>query len=221
MSFPRIAVISGRHRRGVLEVMSSFAMEESSCLMPKIVIMSEEPRDPEYDAWRRTSRRGFLKKSAVLATSAGILGSQGWIGSRAVEASDTVNLRYTLWDPNQEPYMKQAIKQFTDVNPNIKVSVEQYDWNHYWTKIQTETAGRNAADVQWAHVSWWPGWMAQGGYYLNLSKYIIREQDRPRHILPAVGEHVESRTARKPLCPRTGTPFACITTRPALQGGPT
>ncbi len=134
--------------------------------------------DPEKEAWRRRSnRREFLKKSGVvLATSAGVLGSQGWVGPRGVEAANTVNLRYTLWDPNQEPYMKQAIKQFTDVNPNIKVSVEQYDWNHYWTKIQTETAGRNAADIQWAHVSWWPGWMAQGGYYLNLSKYITRDK---------------------------------------------
>ena len=133
--------------------------------------------DPELKAWqRRGNRRDFLKKSVVLATGAGILGSQGWIGPRAVEAADTVNLRYTLWDPNQQPYMKQAIKLFTDANPNIKVTIEQYAWASYWTKIQTETAGRNAADVQWAHASWWPGWMAQGGYYLNENKYIVRDK---------------------------------------------
>ena len=90
----------------------------------------ELPLDPEQEAWQhRANRRDFLKKSGVvLATGAGILGSQGWVGPRRVEAADTVNLRYTLWDPNQAPYMKQAIKLFTDANPKIKVSIEQYSW---------------------------------------------------------------------------------------------
>jgi multiple sugar transport system substrate-binding protein len=138
----------------------------------------ELPLDPEQEAWQhRANRRDFLKKSGVvLATGAGILGSQGWVGPRRVEAADTVNLRYTLWDPNQAPYMKQAIKLFTDANPKIKVTIEQYAWASYWTKVQTETAGRNAADVQWGQLAWWPGWIAQGGYYLNENKYIVRDK---------------------------------------------
>src|SRR5664280_444563 len=82
--------------------------------------------------------------------------------------------------------MKQAIKLFTDANPNIKVTIEQYAWASYWTKIQTETAGRNAADVQWAHASWWPGWMAQGGYYLNENKYIVRDKVDLGQYYPAL-----------------------------------
>jgi multiple sugar transport system substrate-binding protein len=146
--------------------------------MSEIDLEQEQQLDPEQKAWMgRTHRRDFLKKSGiVLATSAGVLGSQGWIGPRGTRAANQVNLRYTLWDANQEPAMKQSIALFEKENPNISVSVEQYAWGSYWTKIQTQTAGGNAADVQWAHLAWWPGFMAQGGFYLDESKYIAQDK---------------------------------------------
>lgn len=133
--------------------------------------------DPDQEQWvARTGRRDFLKKTGLtLATAAGVMTSGGWVGARAAARSN-VSLRYTLWDINQRPAMKKAIDVFTHANPNISVSIELYDWNHYWTKIQTEVAGGDAADLSWGHLAWWPGFIANGHYYLNEAPYIKRDK---------------------------------------------
>jgi multiple sugar transport system substrate-binding protein len=68
--------------------------------------------------------------------------------------SDSVTLRYALWDNTQQPGYQKCADAFHAQNPNITISIEQKDWNDYWTNLTTEFAAGTAPDVFTDHLSY-------------------------------------------------------------------
>ncbi|MEV4300161.1 ABC transporter substrate-binding protein [Microbispora rosea] len=73
-----------------------------------------------------------------------------------------VTLRYAMWDEVQKPPIEQSIREFEKAHPTIKVQIELNNWNDYWSKLQTQLAGRSAPDVFWDHVSYFPKFSKEG-----------------------------------------------------------
>lgn len=66
------------------------------------------------------------------------------------------NVSYWLWDNNQLPAYQACANRFHSENPQINVTVSQYSWNDYWTKITTGFASGTAPDVFTDHISMFP-----------------------------------------------------------------
>ncbi|WP_433496441.1 ABC transporter substrate-binding protein [Sphaerimonospora sp. CA-214678] len=77
-------------------------------------------------------------------------------------AGGTVTLRYAMWDEVQKPPIEKSLAEFTKLHPDIKVTIELNNWNDYWSKLQTQIAGRTAPDVFWDHVAYFPQFSQQG-----------------------------------------------------------
>lgn len=62
--------------------------------------------------------------------------------------SGPVTLRYSWWgNADRADLMQQAIAVFESKNPDIKVTPSFQEYEAYWQKMATETAGGNAPDV--------------------------------------------------------------------------
>ncbi|GAB3979662.1 hypothetical protein GCM10027615_56550 [Plantactinospora veratri] len=62
--------------------------------------------------------------------------------------SGTATLRYSWWgNADRAELMKQAIALFESKNPGVKVTPSFQEYEAYWQKMATETAGGNAPDV--------------------------------------------------------------------------
>ncbi|WP_159104407.1 ABC transporter substrate-binding protein [Plantactinospora sp. BB1] len=62
--------------------------------------------------------------------------------------SGSATLRYSWWgNAERAELMKQAIALFESKNPGVKVTPSFQEYEAYWQKMATETAGGNAPDV--------------------------------------------------------------------------
>lgn len=113
---------------------------------------------------------------AVLVTAALTLTACG-AGEKDTgsSAGGTVTLRYAMWDEVQKPPIEQSLREFEKANPTIKVQVELNNWNDYWSKLQTQLAGRSAPDVFWNHVAYFPKFSKQG-VLTDLAPLITRDK---------------------------------------------
>ncbi|XVQ82091.1 ABC transporter substrate-binding protein [Microbispora siamensis] len=105
------------------------------------------------------------RKIALSAFAAAALLSLAACGGGADDSDSTggaVTLRYAMWDEVQKPPIEQSIREFEKAHPNIKVQIELNNWNDYWSKLQTQLAGRSAPDVFWDHVSYFPKFSKEG-----------------------------------------------------------
>lgn len=59
----------------------------------------------------------------------------------------TINYMTFSVTADQEPVLKQIIEQFETENPTINVEYQIVGYNDYFTKLQTDIAAKNAADV--------------------------------------------------------------------------
>ncbi|MFC4779274.1 ABC transporter substrate-binding protein [Paenibacillus sp. GCM10023252] len=75
-------------------------------------------------------------------------GSEGGTAS----SDGPVELRYMIWDQNQEPAYRKALDEFTKANPSIKVKIEVVPWSDYWKKLKTQAAGEVMPDLFWTYV---------------------------------------------------------------------
>ena len=71
------------------------------------------------------------------------------LGALAGPAYADVTLRFAIWDPNQKPAMDETMARFTELHPDIKVSIEVVPRADYVSKLETSIVGRNAPDVFW------------------------------------------------------------------------
>lgn len=58
-----------------------------------------------------------------------------------------VALEYWMWDDQQVPGYQACAAAFTQENPDITVSIAQYAWDDYWTKITASFVGGAGPDV--------------------------------------------------------------------------
>ncbi|MDQ0834581.1 multiple sugar transport system substrate-binding protein [Streptomyces achromogenes] len=110
---------------------------------------------------------------AATATSALLLCLTTACGSSGSDTSSggTVTLRYAIWDAVQEPALQKSVAVFEKQHPKIKVKIELNAWAQYWSKLQTQMAGRTAPDVFWDHVAYFPQF-SQQNVLADLTPYI-------------------------------------------------
>ncbi len=83
----------------------------------------------------------------------------------------TVNLTYGLWDKNQIPAMNKIIQQFEKLHPNVHITIQLTDYNSYWPKLVTLTAGGGAYDVFWMNGPNFPTYASKGAL-LDVTPYM-------------------------------------------------
>lgn len=81
----------------------------------------------------------------LLGTAASISLLAGLMSSALAEAT----LRVSIWDANQKPALDEIASQFTEQNPDIKVSVEVVPRSDYVTKLETSIVGGSGPDIFW------------------------------------------------------------------------
>ncbi len=86
------------------------------------------------------TRRNFLHGAAATAALSGL-------ASRPARASART-IRHFWWgNPERDRRTFEVIKAFQARHADIEVSGETIGWGDYWTKVATQTAGRNMPDL--------------------------------------------------------------------------
>jgi multiple sugar transport system substrate-binding protein len=86
-------------------------------------------------------------------TRRSMLGAMGAVAATsllpAIPAyANTTTIRHYWWgNPERDKRTFAVIEAFQKKNPGIAVSGETIGWGDYWTKMATQTAGRNMADL--------------------------------------------------------------------------
>lgn len=88
-------------------------------------------------------RRGVL--AGALAATLALAGCAGSAGSGS--ADGTVTLTYWMWDSNQVPGYQQCATAFEAENPDVRINIEQYGWDDYWTQLTARMVAESAPDV--------------------------------------------------------------------------
>jgi multiple sugar transport system substrate-binding protein len=76
-------------------------------------------------------------------------------------SNGTVNLTYALWDSNEQVGYQKSIDAFEKLHPNIKVTIQQADYDQYWQKLDTQLAAGVAPDVFWSDLTYFPHYVAE------------------------------------------------------------
>lgn len=104
----------------------------------------------------------FKKAAAVILTSIMTLSlaacsgngndSKTGSGDDAAKTSDSKNveLSVSIWDPNQEPGIKEILGDFT-AKTGIKTKLSVIKWEEYWTMLEAGAQGGSLPDVFWMH----------------------------------------------------------------------
>jgi ABC-type glycerol-3-phosphate transport system substrate-binding protein len=71
-------------------------------------------------------------------------------------AADPTPISWWTWDANQAVSYQKCAAAFNKANPTIKVTVSNYDWNDYWTKITAGFVSGTAPDTFMDHTSYYP-----------------------------------------------------------------
>jgi multiple sugar transport system substrate-binding protein len=87
-------------------------------------------------------------------------------------AEGPVEITFTMWGAPEELAVWQAVvDDFHKASPNITVKVDVSDWDSYWTKLNTLTAGGTPPDVFAMDAPLFLDWQSRGAL-LNLQPYI-------------------------------------------------
>jgi multiple sugar transport system substrate-binding protein len=93
----------------------------------------------------RTSRTG--RAVAALAAAAVALGAAGCASTSQAATDGTVTLTYWMWDANQVPGYQKCAADFEAANPGVRINIEQYGWDDYWTQLTARMVAESAPDV--------------------------------------------------------------------------
>jgi multiple sugar transport system substrate-binding protein len=89
-------------------------------------------------------------------------------------AQDDVEIRYALWDSNQQPAYQACADEFTSRNPNITITIEQAGWSEYWDGLTTALVAQTAPDVFTNHLSRYPELLSRN-QLLDIQPYVERD----------------------------------------------
>ncbi|WP_159792046.1 ABC transporter substrate-binding protein [Puerhibacterium puerhi] len=92
---------------------------------------------------RGTRRRRATAAVLAAAAAAALAGC----ASPAAVGDDTVTLTYWMWDANQLPGYQACASDFEAENPGIRINIEQYGWDDYWTQLTARMVAESAPDV--------------------------------------------------------------------------
>jgi multiple sugar transport system substrate-binding protein len=89
----------------------------------------------------RTGRAGAALAAALA------LGVAGCASTSSAATDGTVTLTYWMWDANQVPGYQACAADFEAANPGIRINIEQYGWDDYWTQLTARMVAESAPDV--------------------------------------------------------------------------
>lgn len=94
------------------------------------------------------SPRRWRRAAAAAATAAAMLLATACSTGAPTQQTGPVTLRISTWGNDvRTKITQQAIDAFQAANPDIKVILENSQWNGYWDKLATTTAAKDAPDV--------------------------------------------------------------------------
>lgn len=87
-----------------------------------------------------------MSRRQALGTISGVAAAAALPAMPAFAADRTI--RHFWWgNPNRDERTFKVIETFMKNHPDIEVSGETIGWGDYWTKMATQTAGKNMADL--------------------------------------------------------------------------
>lgn len=95
----------------------------------------------------------MLKKFKIVSLIAILLSVFVPTLAHQVQAQDTVELTYTIWDSRQEPGLRAIADDFEVENPNISIQIQVVGWGEYWTMLEAGATGGSLPDVFWMHAN--------------------------------------------------------------------
>ena len=101
------------------------------------------------------NRRQFLISAGGLAAAATTMGlaacapgSQGDSGTQGGGEGGAAEMALAWWgNPTRNKNTEDMIAAYTQANPNVKISGQPGEFNSYWDKLATQTAGGQAPDI--------------------------------------------------------------------------
>jgi multiple sugar transport system substrate-binding protein len=91
-------------------------------------------------------------KAGAAALSIGLLTAAcGGGGGDAAGSAGTIT--YWLWDSAQQPGYQKCAEAFQQQNPGLRISISQYGWDDYWSKLTAGFISDTAPDVFTDHLS--------------------------------------------------------------------
>lgn len=96
-----------------------------------------------------------------------------------------VEVRYMLWDSDQQPAYRQCAQHFEQRHPGITIKFQQAGWGDYWTALSTGFIAGTAPDVFVNHLAKFPELM-KNGQLLDLAPLLRRDPVDPQAFLPGL-----------------------------------
>lgn len=91
-------------------------------------------------------RTRHITRATALAVGCALVAG-GCASGAAADGDDVVTLTYWLWDSNQLPGYQACATDFEAANPDVRVNIEQYGWEDYWTQLTARMVAEAAPDV--------------------------------------------------------------------------
>ena len=111
-----------------------------------------------------------MRRLVLLAVVASLLVVALAVGVSA----EQVNLRYFMWDPEFEHIEADLIKEFEQLNPNIKVEMTALDPSNYWPRVSAMAAANDLPDVMSMSTGYMDQW-AKDGLLLSIQDLVERD----------------------------------------------
>src|SRR5690625_2514159 len=93
------------------------------------------------------SRRQFLSVAAG-AAALSPLGLSACNGGDSSGSPSEGTLAFTWWgNPTRDKMTEEAIQAYTKANPDITIKPQVGEWDSYWDKLATQTAGNTMPDM--------------------------------------------------------------------------
>lgn len=112
------------------------------------------------------------KKILAVLLSLTVLFSMTACGSDEItlaEQEDMVEIKFSWWGTDsRHDYTMEAVKQFEELYPNIRVHMEYSEWTGYDRKNAVEMASNTEADVMQINFGWLNKFSPEGNRYYNL-----------------------------------------------------
>lgn len=89
----------------------------------------------------------------------------------AASLAQAVEVRYMLWDSDQQPAYRECARRFEQQHPDISIKFQQAGWADYWTALSTGFIAGTAPDVFVNHLAKFPELM-KNGQLLDLAPFL-------------------------------------------------
>jgi ABC-type glycerol-3-phosphate transport system substrate-binding protein len=94
-----------------------------------------------------TTRRDFLRRTSVGAAAVGVLGVPAFGAAQGAPTRAPVKLTFWTWEnPQQRPWLKKRIDQYTQQYPNVSVEFQYFAFSDLGKKVSVGYATGTAPD---------------------------------------------------------------------------